>query len=132
MRISLDDLVVGYSSLVRLKELPVDQVKLDQGFVADLVDRPDDVAFVVGIQMLTRALQIQLVVEGVEQPRVLEALRALGVDSAQGYLFAKPMSARALEEWLNQRMQDRSGASDTEAQSGDRDRTGSMLSKGNR
>lgn len=132
VRISLDDLGVGYSSLARLKELPVDQVKLDQSFVADLVHHPDEVAFVVAIQMLTRALQIQLVVEGVEQPRVLEALRVLGVDSAQGYLFAKPMSARALEEWLNQRMQDRSGASYTEAQSGDRDRTGSMLSKGNR
>ena len=131
VRISLDDLGTGYSSLARLKELPVDQVKLDQSFVADLVRRPDDMAFVVAIQMLTRALQIQLVVEGVEQPRVLEALRVLGVDSAQGYLLATPMSARALEEWLNRRTRDRSRASDRPVQSGDRDGTESMLPKGN-
>ena len=132
VRISLDDLGVGYSSLARLKNLPVDQVKLDQSFVADLVHHPDEVAFVVAIQMLTRALQIELVVEGVEQPRILEALRVLGVDSAQGYLFAKPMSARVLEEWLNQRAQDRSRASDSPAPSGDHDCTGSMLPKSNR
>lgn len=131
VRISLDDLGSGYSSLIRLRELPVDQVKLDQSFVTNLVHRPDDVAFVVAIQMLTRALQIQLVVEGVEQPRILEALRVLGVDSAQGYLLAKPMPVGVLEEWLTQRIQGHGRASDRSGHAGDRDRTRSMVRIGN-
>lgn len=122
VRISLDDLGAGYSSLMLLKELPIDQVKLDQSFIADLVRRPDDVAFVVAVQMVTRTLQIQLVVEGVEQPRTLEALRVLGVDCAQGYLLARPMSAAKMEDWLAGRPEACGRTFDGPRQAGESDR----------
>lgn len=98
--IALDDVGTGYSSLLRLKELPVDAIKLDQGFVRGLTREPEDLLFVSSMISLARGLHKQLIVEGVETPEILDALRVMGVQAAQGYGIARPMTAELLPHWL--------------------------------
>jgi len=100
IRIALDDLGAGYSSLLKIRDLPLDVVKLDRSFVAGLGEQPDDLIFLSGIQTLTGAMGIKLIVEGVEDERVLDALRMVGVRHVQGYVVAPPMEAEALAGWL--------------------------------
>jgi diguanylate cyclase (GGDEF)-like protein len=100
LRIALDDLGAGYSSLLKIRELPLDVVKLDRAFVAGLRERPDDLMFIAAFQTLTAALGISLVVEGVETAEVLDALRITGARFAQGYHIARPMPGPAVTEFL--------------------------------
>jgi diguanylate cyclase (GGDEF)-like protein len=101
LRIALDDLGAGYSSLLKIRELPLDVVKLDRAFVAGLRERPDDLMFIAAFQTLTSALGISLVVEGVENAEVLDALRITGARFAQGYAIARPMPGEALSAFLH-------------------------------
>jgi diguanylate cyclase (GGDEF)-like protein len=103
IRIALDDVGSAYSSLLRLKALRVDRIKLDHGFVSGVAARPDDLLFVASVQSLARGLRTRLVVEGAETPDILDALRVLGVEEAQGYAIARPMPAAALAAWLDRR-----------------------------
>jgi diguanylate cyclase (GGDEF)-like protein len=100
IRTALDDLGAGYSSILKIRELPFDVVKLDRAFVAGLHERPDDLIFVSLIQTFTAAMKIKLIVEGVEDESVLDALRMVGVRHVQGYVVAPPMSGGALADWL--------------------------------
>lgn len=100
VKIALDDVGTGYSSLLRLKELPVDKVKLDQGFVRTLGDHPEDLRFVKSIFDLTRGLGVEFVAEGVETPEILDGLATLGVALGQGYAIARPLALPALKAWL--------------------------------
>ena len=100
VRIALDDVGSAYSSLMRLRELPVDVIKLDQAFVRNLLQQPDNMQFVASMISLARGLRKGLVVEGVERAEILNALQVLGVDAAQGYAIARPMPALALRSWL--------------------------------
>ncbi len=100
VRVALDDVGSAYSSLLRLRTLPVDKIKLDQAFVRELHGRPDDLLFVLTVQALARGLDCALVVEGVETADILDALSVLGVKEAQGYAIARPMPAAALAAWL--------------------------------
>ncbi|MDD3761533.1 MAG: EAL domain-containing protein [Acidithiobacillus sp.] len=102
VRLALDDIGSAYSSLLRIKELPIDKIKLDQGFVRTLKERPEDLAFVRSIQGLAQGLGVDLVVEGVETASIQDALRALGVDLLQGYAIAKPMPLEQLQDFLQQ------------------------------
>lgn len=95
-RIALDDVGTAYSSLLRMKEMPIDKIKLDQGFVRDLGMQPKNLAFVQSIQLLANALNAELVIEGVESLAILDALRALHLDYVQGYAIARPMPAAEL------------------------------------
>ena len=97
---AIDDLGSGYSSLNRLRDLPVDKIKLDRSFVRELQHRPGDLHFVEAVLSLARGLRKELIVEGVETAGIREALGVLGVHGAQGYEIARPMPRSALLEWL--------------------------------
>jgi diguanylate cyclase (GGDEF)-like protein len=101
--LSLDDFGTGYSNLVRLKRLPVSEVKVDSSFVSRLLDSPDDEVVVKSILDLAAALGIRSVAEGVESAEVAAALRGMGCVAAQGWYFAKPMDAASATAWLTER-----------------------------
>ncbi len=101
--ISLDDFGSGYSSLAYLGRLPVDELKIDRYFVERLRTNPQAEAIVRSTVELAHSLGMSFVAEGVEDDDQLRVLRALGCDSAQGYLVSKPLPAAALAEWLRGR-----------------------------
>jgi diguanylate cyclase (GGDEF)-like protein/PAS domain S-box-containing protein len=96
---SLDDFGTGYSSLSYLKRLPVDTIKIDQSFVRDLLDNPEDLAIVEGIVGLSQVFRRRLVGEGVESAEHGIMLMRLGCDVAQGYGIARPMPAADVIHW---------------------------------
>jgi diguanylate cyclase (GGDEF)-like protein len=107
--LSIDDFGTGYSSLSYLRQLPAEELKIDMSFVKD-VDRSADARAVVdAVVKLAHALGLKVVAEGVETPRQQQALVELGCDELQGFLFAKPMTGRALLLWA---LADRSKLSD--------------------
>ncbi len=99
-RIALDDIGSAYSSLLRVKELPIDIIKLDQGFIRGLADRPQDLRFVQSLTQLARGLGVDFVAEGAETDDIVEALRALRVPMAQGFGIARPMPPEDFGAWL--------------------------------
>ena len=105
VKISVDDFGTGYSSLTYLKGLPVDEVKIDKGFIAGLVTDPADRAVVRGVVDIAHTLGLRVVAEGVEDIAQHELLQSLGVDEIQGYLHARPMPAAAMVQWLRHRQQ---------------------------
>jgi diguanylate cyclase (GGDEF)-like protein len=100
VHIALDDLGSGYSSILKIRELPWDAIKLDRAFVAGLRERPDDLMFIAVLQTLTASLNMDLIVEGVESDDVLDAVRMVGARYAQGYKIARPMPAGAVAGWV--------------------------------
>ncbi len=93
VRLAIDDFGTGYSSLSYLKHLPVDIVKIDKEFVDDIARGPQEAALAGTIVALSETLHLKTVAEGIEDADQLRALRRLGCDYGQGYLFAKPMPA---------------------------------------
>jgi len=94
VRLSIDDFGTGYSSLAYLRQFPVDRVKIDRAFVDLLGDEsPADETLVPAIIAMARALKVQTVAEGVETPQQGAALRVLGCDFGQGYLYSRPIPA---------------------------------------
>jgi len=100
--LSLDDFGTGYSNLVRLKRLPVCEVKVDSSFVGRLLESADDEVVVKSILDLAAALGIRSVAEGVESGEVATTLLGMGCVAAQGYYFAKPMTAASATSWLTE------------------------------
>lgn len=98
--IALDDVGSAYSSLLRLKELPIDRIKLDQAFMSDIEQHPENLLFVMSMQSLAQAIGVELTVEGVETEQILDAMMALGIDAAQGYAIAPPRPADEFMDWL--------------------------------
>jgi diguanylate cyclase (GGDEF)-like protein len=107
VRLSVDDFGTGYSSLTYLKGLPVDEVKIDKGFVRGLSSEPADRAVVRAVVDIAHTLGLKVVAEGVEQEDQQGILRALGVDEVQGYLHARPMPALDVAGWLRERERER-------------------------
>ncbi len=103
VKLSVDDFGTGYSSLTYLKGLPVDEVKIDKGFVDGLSHDPADRAVVRAVVDIAHTLGLRVVAEGVEQEDQQGILRALGVDEVQGYLHARPMPALDIAAWLRRR-----------------------------
>jgi len=97
---ALDDFGTGYSSLTYFRRLPANVLKIDQSFVRDMLDDPDDLAIVEGVIGLTQAFQRQVIAEGVETVEHGLALLLLGCDVAQGYGIARPMPAGELPGWV--------------------------------
>jgi diguanylate cyclase (GGDEF)-like protein/PAS domain S-box-containing protein len=98
-KIYLDDFGCGYSSLSHLAKLPVDALKIDRSFVTSLL-LPDRPAIVESILALARTLKTGVVAEGIEEDDQARELERLGCTHAQGYLFSRPLSTRAVEELL--------------------------------
>jgi diguanylate cyclase (GGDEF)-like protein len=101
VHLSIDDFGTGYSSLAYLRKLPAEELKIDRSFVMDLETSADARAVVDAVIHLAHALGLKVVAEGVETERQRDVLTQLGCDELQGYLFAKPMSARALLLWAS-------------------------------
>ena len=99
VHISIDDFGTGYSSLAYLRKLPAEELKIDRSFVLDLESSADARAVVDAVVKLAQALGLKVVAEGVETEAQNQILRSLGCDELQGFLFAKPMSAKALAVW---------------------------------
>ena len=100
VRVALDDFGTGYSSLAYLKQLPVDELKIDRSFVTNMRTDPTDAAIVQTAVDLGRRLGIGVVAEGVEDAATLRRLTEFGADVAQGYHIARPMPAAEFEAWL--------------------------------
>jgi diguanylate cyclase len=96
VRIALDDFGTGYSTLARLSSTPVDTVKIDRFFVADIDHDVRQKRFLVGLLELTRHLGVRTVAEGVERAGQLRELRRLGCDLVQGHLIARPAAPEEL------------------------------------
>ena len=97
---ALDDFGTGYSSLTYLKQLPAQVIKIDQSFIRDLLDDPDDVAITEGILGLTQAFNRTPIAEGVETIHQGTLLLSLGCRYAQGFGIARPMLAEDLPDWI--------------------------------
>jgi len=96
---ALDDFGTGYSSLTYLKQLPVTQLKIDQSFVRDMLDDPDDLAILEGVISLASAFRREVIAEGVETIEHGTVLLQLGCELAQGYGIARPMPAKDFLHW---------------------------------
>ena len=96
---ALDDFGTGYSSLTYLKRLPVTQLKIDQSFVRDMLDDPDDLAILVGVLGLAGAFRRQVIAEGMETVEHGVMLLQLGCELAQGYGIAHPMPGDDMPAW---------------------------------
>jgi EAL domain-containing protein (putative c-di-GMP-specific phosphodiesterase class I) len=96
VRIAIDDLGTGYSSLARLTDLPVDLLKIDLAFVAGLGRDPSCDAVVRAVLSIGAALGLTVVAQGVETPQQADLLRRYGCDTVQGYLYSPPRPESAL------------------------------------
>ncbi len=111
VHISLDDFGTGYSSLTLLKRVPVCELKIDQSFVSRIGDSEADATIVGSIVELAHALDLTVVAEGVETTDVLERLKALGCDQAQGWLVGTPMDAATVSAWIARQRRETLGTS---------------------
>ncbi|MEY4764813.1 MAG: hypothetical protein RI907_1486, partial [Pseudomonadota bacterium] len=105
--ISIDDFGTGYSSLSYLTSLPISELKIDRSFVQDLGNTPQSGAVVSAIIALARALGLRVIAEGVENVTQMEVLYNLGCHICQGYLFARPMPAAQVEQWVKDTLSSR-------------------------
>lgn len=99
IKIALDDFGTGYSSLGYLKNLPTDIIKIDQSFIRGLLSSEGDQAIVKSVIQLSKAFKMQVVAEGVEDEEILNHLKMLECDIAQGYYISKPMPANTVISW---------------------------------
>ena len=110
--LAVDDFGTGYSSLAYLRQLPVDEVKIDKSFVFGMGSDLGDLAVVRSIVELGHSLGLTVVAEGVEEDVARDQLAAMGCDVAQGYLISRPLSEERLEAWLQARTMQARGLRD--------------------
>ncbi len=100
IRVAMDDFGTGYSSLSVLKRFPIDSIKIDQSFVADITTSADDAEIIRAIVTIGKTLNKTVVAEGVETQEQVDILREYGCDQIQGYFFCPPIPAEELTEFL--------------------------------
>lgn len=98
--LAIDDFGTGYSSLAYLKQLPVDELKIDKSFVLNMCNDDNDAVIVRSTIDLAHNLGLKVTAEGVENQDTWEVLTVLGCDTSQGYFMSKPLSIDRLEQWL--------------------------------
>jgi diguanylate cyclase (GGDEF)-like protein len=98
--LSIDDFGTGYSSLSQLTRMPVHEVKIDRSFIQELESQAEFATVVRAAIEMGHGLGLKVVAEGIETEVAAALLRGFGCDIAQGYLYARPMPAEALEKWL--------------------------------
>jgi EAL domain-containing protein (putative c-di-GMP-specific phosphodiesterase class I) len=101
VKLSIDDFGTGYSSLAYLKRMPVQELKIDRGFVMNMLHSKEDATIVKATIDLGHNLALQVVAEGVENEAIAVELCALGCDFAQGYHYAKPMPISELKHFVS-------------------------------
>jgi EAL domain-containing protein (putative c-di-GMP-specific phosphodiesterase class I) len=97
---SIDDFGVGYSSLSYLRDLPVDEIKIDQSFVRSMLNEPEVAAIVGSTIEMAHHLNLEVVAEGVENEAEKDYLTMLGCDVIQGYFVSAPMPIEDFKDWL--------------------------------
>lgn len=105
VRVSMDDFGTGYSSLSYLRRLPLNELKVDRTFMADVPSSPQSAAIMTAILSMARTLGLMVVAEGVEQPAQLDYLRNHGCDAFQGYLCSPPLPPDRFEERVRRYLQ---------------------------
>ncbi len=100
VHVSVDDFGTGFSSLRYLRDLSVDCLKLDRSFISDLESNPDNRIIVQSTLALAKALQLQVVAEGVTTRWQVDFLRTHGCDFGQGYFYAKALRPSECAEWM--------------------------------
>ncbi len=100
-KIALDDFGTGYSSMARLRNMPIDIVKIDQSFVRNISSSTQDKAIVKSIIKLAHSLGKEVIAEGVEDLACLSILKEMNCEKIQGYYYGKPMSFEEFVTWLN-------------------------------
>ncbi len=101
VQIAVDDFGTGYSSLAYLRDLPIDELKLDRSFVFPMVDDPRAAALVASTIALAHSMDLRMVAEGVENETTYGELARLGCDQGQGYYMSRPVPATELDAWLS-------------------------------
>jgi diguanylate cyclase (GGDEF)-like protein len=103
VRVAIDDFGTGYSSLAHLRQFPVDALKIDRSFITGLARNLEGETLVHTLVQLGKALSIETIAEGIEQPSELSLLRDQHCDGGQGFLFARPLDAAAAGAFLQER-----------------------------
>jgi diguanylate cyclase len=99
-KLALDDFGTGYSSMARLRNMPINIVKIDQSFVRNISSSPQDKAIVKSIIKLAHSLDKEVIAEGVEDLACLNILKEMNCEKIQGYYYGKPMSFEEFAVWL--------------------------------
>ncbi|NNM13387.1 MAG: EAL domain-containing protein [Gammaproteobacteria bacterium] len=103
IKLSIDDFGTGYSSLAYLRNLPINKLKLDRSFIMDMLKSADRAYIVETIIKLAKALELEVIAEGVEDEVTLNNLKKMQCDTAQGYFICKPNNWDEIEHWLKRR-----------------------------
>jgi EAL domain-containing protein (putative c-di-GMP-specific phosphodiesterase class I) len=117
VRVAIDDFGTGYSSLAHLRQFPVDALKIDRSFVTGLSESLEGESLLHTLVQLGKALSIETIAEGIEQPNELSRLREEHCDGGQGFLFAHPLEAGEIEAFLESRAAGRPARAQTRSMS---------------
>jgi diguanylate cyclase (GGDEF)-like protein len=113
--VSVDDFGTGYSSMSYLRRFPIDKLKIDQGFISELLSCPDDLSIVTAIISLAHSLHLKVVAEGVETAEQRELLKNLGCDQYQGYCFSPAVPSEEFAALLQRSRDSAHGTSEEDA-----------------
>jgi EAL domain-containing protein (putative c-di-GMP-specific phosphodiesterase class I) len=103
VRIAIDDFGTGYSSLAYLQKFPVDTLKIDRSFISTMGDSPESGALIRTLVQLGKTLGLETLAEGIEESAQYSQLKREQCDSGQGYLYARPLDADAVEAFVTAR-----------------------------